>query len=174
MPLDRRAVHSIGRSSRAGIGNGGDRTRVSPARRHYPDAVRAAQLKVLGSVLRTTRIPAGPEISVAGSEFAFRRCMDGSYCVASSGTATAQITPDSFRLLRSFRPLLRKERKNIRLRVGRQFLAELLQPRHWKPDVETPFEHVLDPQPDDCQLDQTFAALRAAEPSFAGALEAKR
>jgi glycine/D-amino acid oxidase-like deaminating enzyme len=134
------------------------------------------QLKVLGSVLRTRPIPEGPEISVAGSQFAFRRCIDGSYCVASSGQTTAQITPDSFRLLGAFLPVLRKERKNIRLRAGRQFLEELLQPRRWKPDAETPFEYarVLDPRPDDAQLDQALAALREADPSFAAATEAKR
>src|SRR6185437_3790042 len=134
------------------------------------------QLKVLGSVLRTKPIQAGPDICVAGSQFAFRRCIDGSYCVASSGKTTAQVTPDSLRLFRSFLPVLRKERRNIRLRVGRPFLEELLQPRRWEADTETPFEQarVLDPRPDDNQLDQALIALREADPSFVAAVEAKR
>ena len=45
------------------------------------------QLKVLGSVFRTKRL-SGPEISAAGSVFAFRKRMDGGYAIARRNAST--------------------------------------------------------------------------------------
>ena len=75
------------------------------------------QLKVLGSVFRTKKLN-GPELSAAGSVFAFRKRLDGGYSIARRNASTAEITPDHFRLLSDFLPRLLSNRHEIRLRVG--------------------------------------------------------
>ena len=126
------------------------------------------QLKVLGSVLRTQPHSGGPEISVVGSDFAFRKRLDGGYTVAFGSRAIADITPDSFRLLGDFLPALRKDRRNLQLRFGRRFFHELVMPHRWLADRITPFEHVrvLDPAPSRSFLDKGIATLRRAYPEF--------
>jgi glycine/D-amino acid oxidase-like deaminating enzyme len=119
-------------------------------------------LNVLGSVLRTERIDGGPEISTAGSDFAFRKREDGGYNVAHGGLSTFDITPDAFRVFGAFLPALRKERGGLRLRVSRQFLTELRRPRHWDADAVSPMERerILDPEPNRKLLDTAIAAFR--------------
>lgn len=133
-------------------------------------------LKVLGSVLRTQPIPGGPEVSAGGHDFAFRRRADGGYTVSPGGLTTAEITPDNFRLFGAYLPVLRKEWKYLRPRIGRQFLTELRQQRHWDARAPSPFERAreLDPQPDHALLDKALRALRSAHPAFAFAVEAER
>ena len=75
------------------------------------------QLKVLGSVFRTQPLD-GPDVTAAGSVFAFRKRMDGGYSIARRNANTAEITPDHFRLLADFLPRLINNRNEIRLRVG--------------------------------------------------------
>ncbi len=134
------------------------------------------QLKVLGSVLRTAPIEGAPELSAAGSDFAFRRRADGGYSVAHGGLTTVELTPDSFRLFSAFLPALRTERKHLKLHVGRTFLDELRRPRRWAADAVSPFERtrVLDPAPDRPLLDTALRAFRAAHPAFAAAREVER
>ena len=134
------------------------------------------QLKVLGSVLRTRPVDGGPEISAAGSDFAFRRRADGGYNLAHGGISDTWITPDHVRLFRQFLPALRKEWKSLSLHVGRSFIDELRRPRRWGADAVTPFERerVLDPAPNHRLLDIAMRALRAAHPAFANAVEAER
>jgi glycine/D-amino acid oxidase-like deaminating enzyme len=134
------------------------------------------QLKVLGSVLRTETIEDGPEVSVFSEDFAWRRRADGGYSIAYGGLSTAEITPDSFRLFGAFLPALRQEWRHLRLRLGRQFFAELGQARRWTADQVTPFERVrvLDPAPDHALLNRAMRRLRRAHPAFARAAEAER
>lgn len=134
------------------------------------------QLKVLGSVLRTKPIAGAPESSAAGADFAFRKRMDGGYSVAHGGLSTAEITPDSFRLLRAYLPALRKERKHLKVRFGKLFFEELRRPRRWSADAVSPFEkvRVLDPEPDHKLLDTALARLKTVHPAFAQAVEAER
>jgi glycine/D-amino acid oxidase-like deaminating enzyme len=126
------------------------------------------QLKVLGSVLRTHPLDGAPEISTAGSDFAFRKRLDGGYTVAHGGISTAEITPDSFRLFKEFLPALRSEWKRLRPHLGRQFLAELGLPRRWSGDAVTAFERVrvLDPAPSQRLLNAAMTALRRAHSAF--------
>ena len=106
------------------------------------------QLKVLGSVFRTRPL-SGPDVSAAGSVFAFRKRMDGGYSIARRNANTADITPDHFRLLQDFLPRLINSRNEIRLRVGTRSWEELRIARRWSLDQVTPFEavRVLDPKP---------------------------
>ncbi len=125
-------------------------------------------LKVLGSVLRTKPLK-GPEITAAGSVFAFRKRLDGGYSIARRNANTAEITPDHFRLLSDFLPRLINNRNEIRLRVGSRSWEELRTARRWSLDQVTPFEavRVLDPQPKEGILTEARNVLSKAFPAFA-------
>jgi glycine/D-amino acid oxidase-like deaminating enzyme len=127
------------------------------------------QLKVLGSVFRTRPLD-GPDISAAGSVFAFRKRMDGGYSIARRNANTAEITPDHFRLLSDFLPRLIQNRNEIRLRIGARSWQELRTARSWSLDQPTPFEavRVLDPKPKQNILTEARAVLSKAFPIFAG------
>jgi glycine/D-amino acid oxidase-like deaminating enzyme len=127
------------------------------------------QLKVLGSVFRTKKLD-GPDISAAGSVFAFRKRMDGGYSIARRNASTAEITPDHFRLLSDFLPRLLHSHNEIRLRIGGRFWEELRTARRWSLDQPTPFEavRVLDPQPKQGILAEARSVLSKSFPAFAG------
>jgi glycine/D-amino acid oxidase-like deaminating enzyme len=125
-------------------------------------------LKVLGSVFRTKPLD-GPEITAAGSVFAFRKRMDGGYSIARRNANTAEITPDYFRLLRDFLPRLISNRHEIRLRLGLRSWEELRAARRWPLDQPTPFEavRVLNPEPKQGILAEARTVLARAFPAFA-------
>jgi glycine/D-amino acid oxidase-like deaminating enzyme len=127
------------------------------------------QLKVLGSVFRTKKID-GPDITAAGSVFAFRKRLDGGYSVARRNANTAEITPDHFRLISDFLPRLINNRHEIRLRVGTRSWEELRTARRWSLDQPTPFEavRVLDPEPKPGILAEARTTLARLFPVFAG------
>ncbi|MEJ0016702.1 MAG: FAD-binding oxidoreductase [Acetobacteraceae bacterium] len=128
------------------------------------------QLRVLGSVFRTHPISGGPEITAGGSIFAFRKRLDGGYTVARRNANVADITPDSFRLLRRYAPALKENYGEIRLRFGRRFFDEWRTRRRWSLDEATPFEavRVLDPEPKRATLEEARSVLSRSFPAFAG------
>lgn len=107
------------------------------------------QLKILGSVARIGQVDGVPEMPVGGSNFAFRRRLDGSYTVAERNANVAPIVPDSFRLFTDFVPSLAKQWHELKLRIGGRFIEEWRTPRRWEFDEISPFERVrvLDPAP---------------------------
>ena len=127
------------------------------------------QLKLLGSVFRTAPLSGGPEVSASGNVFGWRKRLDGGYNIARRSANTADITPDSFRLLRDYWPTLRQYYGEFRLRLSRRFLEEWRQRQHWTLDEQTPFEavRVLDPAPRESVLAETRAALSRIFPVFA-------
>jgi glycine/D-amino acid oxidase-like deaminating enzyme len=127
------------------------------------------QMQVMGSVARTQPLPdGGPNVSLAGPKFGFRRREDGSYIVAQAGALITDVTPDSIRLARVFAPALRREWRTVRLRVGRRFVEAWRMPRRWTLDAPSPFEavRVLDPGPSLRILGEARAHLAAAFPFF--------
>lgn len=126
------------------------------------------QLKVFGSVMRTGPVTSAPEFAVAGSDFAFRKRLDGGYTVAQKNANVAQIVPDSFRLLRKFLPAFRSEGNEIMLRFGRTFFEEAAVPKRWSLSGPTPFEEVrvLDPKPSERILDKGIRNLSRSFPVF--------
>ena len=126
------------------------------------------QLKVLASVFRTKPPSGAPEITAAGSVFAFRKRPDGGYSIARRNANTAEITPDHFRLLADFLPRLRANRHEIRLGVGRRTWEELRTRRRWSLDEATPFEAVrgLDPTPKEGILAEARSVLSRVFPAF--------
>jgi glycine/D-amino acid oxidase-like deaminating enzyme len=129
------------------------------------------QLKVLGSVLRTSPLDGPSDGAVGASDVAFRKRLDGGYTVARRNANVADIVPDSLRLLRDFAPGLRTSWHEVRLRLGRQFIRDWRVPRRWALDAPTPFERVrvLDPAPTTALLDEAWRTLTAAFPVFARA-----
>jgi glycine/D-amino acid oxidase-like deaminating enzyme len=126
------------------------------------------QLKMLGSVFATTPMEGGPEVTVGGSTFAFRKRLDGGYTVARRNGSISHITPDSFRLFFDFLPSLITGWDELKLRVAGRFLEEWRMPRRWKLDGSSPFEsiRVLDPEPDRAQLDEAKSTIAAGFPFF--------
>ncbi|HTI84915.1 MAG TPA: FAD-binding oxidoreductase, partial [Acetobacteraceae bacterium] len=82
----------------------------------------------------------------------------------------ADITPDSFRLLRQYLPTLRENYGEIRMRIGRRFFQELRTRRRWSLDEPTPFEavRVWDPEPRRAVLEEARSVLSQKFPAFAG------
>jgi glycine/D-amino acid oxidase-like deaminating enzyme len=128
-------------------------------------------LAVMGSVAVTAPLAGGPDISVAGRRFGWRKRADGGYVVSQADATIFDIVPDSFRLFRDFRPAMTNGLRTLRLRFGRRFIEEARLARHWRDDTVTPFEQIriADPQPADRVLDQAARNLAAAYPFFAGA-----
>ena len=129
------------------------------------------QLKVLGSVLRTKPLAGAPDFAVAGSDFAFRKRLDGGYTIAQKNANIAPIVPDSFRLFFRFLPAFRSEGNDIRLRFGRPFFDELREAKRWSLDETSPFERqrTLDPKPSQRILAQGLRNLVRSFPIFGDA-----
>jgi len=126
------------------------------------------QLKTRSSVLRTEPMD-GPEHNASGSGWAFRKRLDGGYTIAHGDWTVPEIVPDSFRHFFDFLPLLKAERKSIKLRLSGEFLREWREKKRWRLDQTTPFEVVrtLDPAPLDWVLDAALKSLAQAFPAFA-------
>lgn len=127
------------------------------------------QLKVMGSVMYTAPKAGGPDVSVAGRRFGWRKRQDGGYTVSQADATIFDIVPDCVRLLRDFRPAIVAGLKNLRLRVGRRFIEEARLARRWSADDITPFEQVriAEPAPAAWVLDEAQHAIAAAFPFFA-------
>ncbi len=129
------------------------------------------QLKVLNTVLRTTPVEGGPEVSLWADGFALRRRADGGYTIASGTENTVDIVPDSFRLARAFLPAFRAEWRSLRFRVSGRWGEEAAEARTWRPDETTPFERtrILDPAPSQRMLRSSWAEARRAFTVLEGA-----
>jgi len=125
---------------------------------------------VLGSVLRTAPIDGPPDFAVGGSDFAFRKRLDGGYTISRRGIYEAHIVPDSFRLFFDFLPSWRRESSHVHLRLGSRFLEEWRTKRAWSLDETTPFEAIrtYDPVPTRKVLDEATGTIIKAFPAFAG------
>jgi glycine/D-amino acid oxidase-like deaminating enzyme len=129
------------------------------------------QLKILGSVARIGPMDGAPEMPVGGSNFAFRRRLDGGYSIAMRNANLAPIVPDSFRLFADFAPTLLQQWHELKLRVGRRFVEEWTTPRRWRLDQVSPFEKVrtLDPLPVERFNRRGLRLLAEAFPAFRNA-----
>jgi glycine/D-amino acid oxidase-like deaminating enzyme len=127
------------------------------------------QLGVRATAFRTAPLSGGPEISASGSVFSFRKRLDGGYTIARRNANVADITPDSFRLLRQYLPTLRENYGEIRMRFGRAFFEAWRTKRRWALDETTPFEavRVLDPRPREAPLEEARRVLSGMFPVFA-------
>ena len=129
------------------------------------------QLKILGTAARIESAAQAPDMPVGGGDFAFRKRLDGGYTIALRNANVAPIVPDSFRLFRDFLPTLVSSWRELKLRVGPQFVTELRMPRRWALDEVTPFERIrtLDPLPHEPFNRTTLANLPKVFKGFADA-----
>lgn len=128
-------------------------------------------LSVMGSVSFTAPMPGGPEISVVGRRFGWRKRADGGYIVSQADATVFDIVPDSFRLFSDFRPAMVRGLRNLRLRLGQSFIEAARMKRQWRPDEATPFEEhrIADPEPATRVLDEAKRNASRAYPFFANA-----
>ena len=129
------------------------------------------QLKVRASVARTTPVEGAPEPAFWDDVFAFRRRTDGGYTIANGRTNAYPITPDSFRFLVDYFPVLMMDGKAMSMRLDGRFATEWREAARVPLDCPSPYEaaRVLDPAPDQPYLDAALSSLQARYPAFAGA-----
>jgi glycine/D-amino acid oxidase-like deaminating enzyme len=129
------------------------------------------QLKVMGTVARVTGIEGIADMPVGAGDFAYRKRLDGDYSVALRNANIANIVPDSFRLFAEYMPSFIQTWRELKLRVGKSFIDELVMPRRWALDEKTAFEAIrtLDPQPTKSFNRKALANLARAFPAFARA-----
>ncbi len=137
--------------------------------------LRLPQLKTRSSVLRTAPFK-GPEVTASGKGWAYRKRADGGYTIAHGDWTVPEVVPDSFRFFFDFLPLLKMERKAIKLRVSREFFREWGYRKRWDLDQVTPFEVIrtLDPEPLDWVLEDAMKRLARDVPVFADIQIAER
>lgn len=126
------------------------------------------QLAIRSSVLRTASIAGGPEVSACHEAVGYRKRLDGSYTVASATRSLAELTPDSFRLLGQYWPILKTQLGSMRFAFGRRFIEALRQPRSWSLDQPTVFEtaRTLDPAPARAHISATLREFRTLFPNL--------
>ncbi len=125
-------------------------------------------LNVRGSVMYTRPMPGGPEVSVVGRRFGWRKRADGGYIISQADATIFDIVPDCFKLFGAYAPTLAKSLKQLRLRLGSRFIEELKTPGRWSLDERSPFEEVrsADPAPSAFVLSQAASNLAASFPFF--------
>lgn len=126
------------------------------------------QLKVRASVARTSPIEGGPNCAFWDGAFAFRKRLDGGYTMANGHVNAVPLTPDSFRFLFDFLPLLAMDWKAIRLKIDQRLFRELREDRCTDFDHPSVYEaaRVLDPAPDQNYLNTALKTLRERYPIF--------
>ena len=132
------------------------------------EGINLPALNVMGSAMRTLPFPNGPNISVAGRRFGWRKRADGGYIVSQADATIFDIVPDSFRLVWAFRPQLLQGLRQLRLRFGAAFFHELKRARKWALDETTPFEleRIANPAPAQAVLEEAAQRLKKAFPVF--------
>ena len=127
------------------------------------------QLQVRGTVARTSPAEVILNGNVWDKKIGVRRRQDGGYTIGHGSFLDHFITPATFRNPFKFLPALLSEIKALRLSIGRPFLDELMTPKKWALDKESPFERnrVLGPEPNPTvlkeirkNLDEVFPQLR--------------
>ncbi len=128
------------------------------------------QLKVDGTVLRTSRVDDGPESCTWIGRIGYRKRQDGGYTIADGALYPAQVGPDSFRHLQAFLPLIRQDWRAMRPYIGRETLREFFT-RPPAATRESVFEQarVREPQPDMGMARRTLAHMATLHPAFKSA-----
>ena len=133
-------------------------------------------LRVRSSVLRTSPLEGGPEVSAWTPGVAYRRRLDGGFNIASSRSATADIEPDNFRFLMQFLPALRMDWNTLRFAFGKRFFETWSQSRLRPLDQKSVYEEVriLDPNPRSAINSDAMKKMTELYPVFAKAQVAQQ
>lgn len=124
-------------------------------------------LNVHTSIQATAPMEGPPDQVVYGSDFGFRRRLDGGWNLGQLAQ-TFPVVPDSFRLAPQFLTMLRTYMGGFSITLGQEFVDALRMKKHWRFDEETPFEttRILEPPPHLRTLARTRAKLEKVAPWF--------
>ncbi|KRW95215.1 FAD-binding oxidoreductase [Paracoccus sp. MKU1] len=128
-------------------------------------------LPVSASVIRTAPMDGPTEIAVGAPDFSFRKHQDGGFIITQRGAMLAPLTMDHLRIGLKYLPTLRANRRNIRISLGREFLADLSLARSWTGERISPFERmrIMDPVVNQKLIAEAMTNLAAAWPVFGNA-----
>ncbi|MCH7653040.1 MAG: FAD-binding oxidoreductase [Chloroflexi bacterium] len=128
------------------------------------------QRKVRATVCRTNPVPRFTEMNVWGAGVAVRQRIDGSLIVAGDGTADYDLTLDSFRHMKDFWPAYKGSWRNIRLRLGREFVRDIGRRLPWSESRRHPFAHTvgIEPEPNNKKIRDGMEKLQKLYPHLAG------
>jgi glycine/D-amino acid oxidase-like deaminating enzyme len=130
--------------------------------------VKLLTLPLVASVLRTEPMEGPTDCAVGAANFSFRKRLDGGYTITQRGALFAPLTLDHLLIGLEYLPTLIAEWKNLRVSLGKEFLADLALPRRWKADAMSPFEKVrtMDPPVNPGLNEEAMTNLIAAWPVF--------
>tara|TARA_A100001391_G_scaffold119169_3_gene80979 strand:+ start:9527 stop:10840 length:1314 start_codon:yes stop_codon:yes gene_type:complete len=128
-------------------------------------------LPLVASVLRTEPMDGPTDCAVGGSDFSFRKRLDGGYTITQRGALFAPLTLDHLLIGLDYLPTLIAQWRNLRVSLGKEFVADWKLPRRWQADEVSPFEMVrtMDPPVEQGLNDEAMRNLIAAWPEFAKA-----
>ena len=126
--------------------------------------VRMPQLIVNETVFRTGPLSGLPDITMRAGLYAIRKRLDGGYTVGGGGRIRAELTPDNFKFLADFLPMLRAHGHWLRLHPTGHSLRE------WQNIFKRhPEFGLLDPTPDVALTNRVLDALGQDFPAFRNA-----
>jgi len=133
--------------------------------------VQLLTLPLVAAVLRTEPMEGPTDCAVGGADFSFRKRLDGGYTITQRGALFAPLTLDHLLIGLDYLPTLVAQWHNLRVSLGREFLADLALPRRWKAHQVSPFEKVrtMDPPVNQRLNEEAMRNLIAAWPVFAQA-----
>ncbi|MBB3258279.1 glycine/D-amino acid oxidase-like deaminating enzyme [Paraburkholderia bannensis] len=132
------------------------------------EGIRLPQLKVLGTVLRTSPVENGPPTCGWLGDIGYRKRLDGGYTIGYSGHRYTPVSPDGLRFLREYTPLLKQSWRSIRPRFDAAALREFRDRPGWNADGRSPFERTrtMDPAPSQRGVAAAMASMRRLFPAF--------
>ncbi|CDO35337.1 FAD-binding oxidoreductase [Novosphingobium sp. KN65.2] len=133
--------------------------------------VRLLTLPLVAAVLRTEPMDGPTDCAVGGTDFSFRKRLDGGYTITQRGALFAPLTLDHFLIGLKYLPTLMAQWRNLRVSFGREFFDDLALSRRWKADALSPFEKIrtMDPDVRHSLNEEAMRNLIAAWPVFAKA-----
>jgi glycine/D-amino acid oxidase-like deaminating enzyme len=135
-----------------------------------PLGVRIPQSAVRATVVRTTATERVTRVTAWGRGVAFRQDRRGRFVLAGGGIAAYDVTFDALRDLREFAGLAWKNRRYVRLRVGRPLLRDLATLIPGAPEREHPWAHLrsVEPPPDRGAIQHNLTRFRELFPALGG------
>jgi glycine/D-amino acid oxidase-like deaminating enzyme len=132
------------------------------------EGVRLPQLKVLGTVLRTSPVENGPPTCGWLGDIGYRKRLEGGYTIGYSGHRYTPVSPDGLRFLREYMPLLKQSWRSIRPRFDAAAFREFRDRPGWNASERSPFERTrtMDPAPSQRGVAAAMASMTRLFPAF--------
>ncbi len=133
--------------------------------------IKFPQLYVKATVARIDHTEVPHQFAVGGTDFAFRKRLDGGYTIAARDGNVVPMTIDNLKLFLDYKSSFIGNWRDLKLRFGKHFFDDLKVPRHWRLDQMTPFERnrIINQSPVVSERDRGFRGVLEAFPVFKGA-----